>query len=128
MTGDGELELNLPGLNDARDQDSAMVKACKLTIAALAEAGRLEPRHAVLTQLLVALAEAIDGGRRSGRASAVAMAARELRDTLLMLDPPPEDGDKGADALRLLRDFQAKVEAAANNGGQLPEGWSSDAH
>lgn len=90
-----------------------MVKACRLTIAALADAGKLQPAHAVLTQLLLELSGAIDRGRAAGRASAVAMAARELRDTLLMLDPPPEEGQSDQ-ALQLLREFWADVEAAAN--------------
>lgn len=111
-------------MEGTRESDSAMVKACRQTIEALAAADKLAPEHAVLTQLLLALAEAIDGGRRSGRASAVAMAARELRDTLVMIDPPPEDGAAGADALRALREFQAAVEYAANNGGVLPEGYA----
>lgn len=116
-------QLSLPGMDGPRENDSAMVKACRETIAALAEAGKLEPAHAVLTQLLLSLAEAIDGGRRSGRASAVAMAARELRDTLLMIDPPPEDGAAGTEALRALREFTSAVEYAANNGGVFPEGY-----
>lgn len=110
-------QLALPGMDGPRDNDSAMVKACRQTIEALANCGKLLPQHAVLTQLLLALSEAIDGGRRSGRASAVAMAARELRDTLLMIDPPPEDGAAGDAALQLLREFMAEVETAANNGG-----------
>jgi hypothetical protein len=119
-----DAQLALPGMEPARENESPMVRACRQTIDALATAGKLLPHHAVLTQLLMALAEAIDGGRRSGRASAVAMAARELRDTLLMIDPPPEDGKAGADALAALREFQAAVEYAANNGGALPEGWA----
>lgn len=114
-------QLALPGMDGPREHDSAMVRACRQTIVALEAAGKLLPQHAVLTQLLLALSEAIDGGRRSGRASAVAMAARELRDTLLMIDPPPEDGAAGDAALQLLREFTANVEAAANNGGALPE-------
>lgn len=113
-------QLELPGLGDARGSDSPMVKACRLTIGALAEVGKLEPRHAVLTQLMLSLCEAIDAGRRQGRASAVAMAARELRDTLLTIDPPPEEGDAGTEALRMLREFTDAVEAAANNGGVIP--------
>jgi hypothetical protein len=100
-----------------------MVAACRQTIRALEAADKLAPAHAVLTQLLLELAAAIDGGAQRGRASAVAMAARELRDTLLMIDPPPEDGPAGADALRALRDFTQAVEYAANNGGVLPEGY-----
>jgi hypothetical protein len=121
-------QLELPGLEPPRDNDSPMVRACRQTIAALQAADKLLPQHAVLTQLLLSLSEAIDGGRRSGRASAVAMAAKELRETLLMIDPPPEDGSASEDAARALREFMAKVEAAANNGGQLPDGWVPDAH
>ena len=106
-------QLELPGLEAPAAGDSAMVRACRLTVAALADAGKLLPQHAVLTQLLLELSGAIDRGRAAGRASAVAMAARELRDTLLMLDPPPEDGGGDA-ALQLLREFGADVEAAAN--------------
>lgn len=107
-------QLELPGLGDGQQRDSAMVRACRLTIAALADAGKLTPAHAVLTQLLLELSGAIDRGRQAGRASAVAMAARELRDTLLMIDPPPEDGAAGDRAAELLREFWADVEAAAN--------------
>lgn len=116
-------QLELPGLEPPSDRDSAMVKACRQTIAALSDADKLLPQHAVLTQLLLELSGAIDRGRAAGRASAVAMAARELRDTLLMIDPPPEDGAAGEDAARALKEFMAKVEAAANNGGVVPEGW-----
>lgn len=90
-----------------------MVRACKQTIDALRDAGKLRPQHAILTQLLLALSEAIDGGRRQGRASAVAMAARELRDTLLMIDPPDEDAGS-EDAAAALREFVERVELAAN--------------
>lgn len=112
-------QLELPGVGDAPARSSAMVLACHQTINALQSAGKLLPQHAVLTQLLLELSGAIDRGRAAGRASAVAMAARELRDTLLMIDPPPEDGAAGEEGARLLREFMAKVEAAAN--GELPE-------
>jgi len=113
-------QLELPGLGDGRPSDSLMVRACRQTIGALEDAGKLQPHHAVLTQLMLSLCEAIDGGRRQGRASAVAMAARELRDTLLMIDPPPEDGPAAEEGARLLREFMAQVEAAAN-GEVLPD-------
>ena len=117
---DQELDL---GLAPAQESDSAMVRAARRTIDALADAGRLTASSAILVQLLLELAEAIDKGRRSGRASAVAMAARELRETMTLLDPPPEDGDAGSRARQALADFVAMAEAAANNGGQLPTGW-----
>lgn len=119
----GDTQLELPGMGEPENRSSAMVRACHSTIKALAEVGKLAPQHAVLTQLLLELSGAIDRGRAAGRASAVAMAARELRDTLLMIDPPPEDGPAGEDAARQLREFMATVEAAANNGGVVPEGW-----
>lgn len=113
----------LPGLEEPAETSSAMVKAAHTTIRALEAAGKLAPQHAMLTQLLLELAGAIDRGRKAGRASAVAMAARELRDTLLMLDPPPEDGAAGDKAREALERFVAAAEAAANNGGIVPEGW-----
>lgn len=109
----GQEQLQLPGMEPARETDSLMVKACRQTIDALAEAGKLKPQHAVLTQLLLALSEAIDGGRRSGRASAVAMAAKELRETILMIDPPDDDAASD-DAAKALREFIERVEQAAN--------------
>lgn len=120
---DQQGQLDLPGLEPPAPHASAMVKAAHVTITALREAGRLEPQHAMLTQLLLELAGAIDRGRAAGRASAVAMAARELRDTLLMLDPPPVDGSAGDKAREALERFTAAAEAAAQNGGQLPEAW-----
>lgn len=119
---DQELDLGLP---QVRDSDSPMVKACHRTIQALEATGKLTAASALLVQLLLELSAAIDRGRAAGRASAVAMAARELRDTLLMLDPPPEDGAAGERALHALEEFVAAAEAAANNDGVVPEGWQS---
>lgn len=111
-------QLELPGVvPPAGDHDSAMVSAAKRSLAQLAATGQLTERHAVQVQLVVSLAGAIDAGTRAGRASAVAMAARELRETMLVLDPPPEDPAEGAEALRRWEDFMAKVEAAANQDG-----------
>lgn len=121
MAADEQLEL--PGLGEPAAGSSAMVRAAHDTIAQLHQLGTLEPKHALLAQLVLELAEAIDRGRRSGRASAVAMAARELRDTLLMIDPPPEDGAAGDKAREDLARFLAAAELAANNGGHLPDGW-----
>jgi hypothetical protein len=102
----------LPGLEPSRESDSAMVKAARLTLAALRDADKLKPEHALLTQLILSLAQAIDGGTRSGRASAVAMAAKELREALLQLDPPPEEGQ--TDAAAVLRQFMDDLERHAN--------------
>ena len=93
----------------------------RATLRALDHAELLEPRHAALSQLCLSLAQAIDGGARSGRASATAMAAAQLRETLLVLDPPPAEGNEGADALARLNEFMAQLQAAADgNVVQLP--------
>ena len=104
--------LEVPELHHA---DSPMVRAAKSTLAELARTGAVGARHAVQVQLVIQLAQAIDAGTRSGRASAVAMAAAQLRETMLVLDPPDELGS--ADMRDRLREFMATVERAANNGG-----------
>lgn len=114
----GQLELWTMAPHDARD--TPLVQATKATLSVLREHDRLPPERAALAQLCLSLAAAIDGGARSGRASAVAMAAAQLRDTMLVLDPPPEDGDASADAMRMLGEFMTKLEAAAE-AGQPPE-------
>lgn len=108
---DQELDL---GLDPPRESDSPMVRACHRTIDALRTDGKLTAANSLLVQLLLELSAAIDRGTRSGRASAVAMAARELRETVALLDPPPEDGDAGTAARQLLADFVAHAEAVAN--------------
>lgn len=115
-----EDQLALPGLElpAASDSDSAMVLAAKASLAELKRTGALEPRHAVQCQLVLQLAQAIDRGSSSGRASAVAMASKELRETMLVLDPPDELGT--ATKREQLADFMKLLEHAANNGGQLP--------
>lgn len=123
VTASEQGALELPGLEPPAAGSSAMVKAAHTTIRALEAAGKLAASDAMLTQLLLELAGAIDRGRAAGRASAVAMAARELRDTLLMLDPPPEAGAAGDKAKALLEQFVAAAELAANNGGVVPDGW-----
>lgn len=116
---DGQLQL--PGIDLAdRDNDTPMVAATRATIGALRDEGKLTRADTAMVQLALSLSAAIDGGARSGRASAVAMAAQQLRDTLLTLDPPPEDGDATEGAKRQLAEFMQALEYAANHGGQLP--------
>ena len=109
-------QLELPGIGEPAAGASAIVRAAHTTLQQLRELGRLEPRHAVLAALILELAESIDRGKRSGRASAVAMASKELRETVLMLDPPPESDalDASEAARKALRDFMEQVERAAN--------------
>jgi hypothetical protein len=110
---DEQLPLNLPGLEGVRENDSAMVKATRMTLEAWATSGKLLPHHAVLTQLMLSLAQAIDGGARSGRASAVAMAAQQLQSVVQLIDPPDETPGAGVEALRLLQQFMARLDATA---------------
>lgn len=110
---DEQLPLDLPGLEGARDNDSAMVRATRMTLEAWATSGKLLPHHAVLTQLMLSLAQAIDGGARSGRASAVAMAAQQLQSVVQLIDPPDETPGAGVEALRLLQEFMGRLDIAA---------------
>lgn len=105
----------LPGLEvpDARESDGPMAKSAAATLQALGPT--LEPRHAVLVQLVRSLAGAIDAGVRSGRASAVAMAAKQLLETMLVLDPPPEVVGT-ADARSAMAAFVEALERHANEG------------
>jgi len=119
MTDD---QPTLPGLGPDRPGDTPMLAAMRATLRALDQADQLEPRHAALAQLCLSLAQAIDGGARSGRASATAMAAAQLRETLLVLDPPPAEDPAGHDALARLDAFMAALDqaASADNVVQLP--------
>lgn len=111
----------IPGLEvpPASTADGPMVQAAVVTLQALQTGGVLEPRHSVLVQLVRSLAGAIDAGVRSGRASAVAMAAKQLLETMLVLDPPPEDGGIPEDRARqALAEFMDTLEAHANGEDQ----------
>lgn len=113
----------LPGLESmvpaATPHDGPMAQSARVTLAELERAGQIQARHAVLVQLVHSLAGAIDRGVQSGRASAVAMAAKQLLETMLVLDPPPEDPGAGT-AADALAEFFRKVEEAANAEGGTP--------
>ena len=89
-----QIELALPGLEldgaGTGRPASAMRKAVQVTLAELHELQLLKPRHTAIAQLALELADAVDSGVRHGRASAAAMAAGQLRDTLLALPEPEE--------------------------------------
>lgn len=94
----------LPGLEMPTRLQAEMVGAVRSTFAALDEAGLLEPRHAALMQLCLELADSVAAAKVSRRATAVALAARELRETLALL-PVPEvvENDGWADLESALR-------------------------
>jgi hypothetical protein len=89
------LELE-PELGTATALRSAVIT----TLTALHDDQLLEPRHAGLAQLALELADAVTAGRRSGRASAAAMAAAQLRETLQALPAP-----MAADAAQKFQSF-----------------------
>lgn len=105
-------------MRDPDERDSAMVQAAHHTLNALRDANMLDDRKALLANLVLELAAVIDRGTRAGRASAVAMAAAQLRETMLVLDPPPEDTDASAQAQQLLREFMARLDQATQH--QVP--------
>lgn len=107
MTNTTEVQPMLPGLElespgQVNGQTSMRVAVAE-TLSALKDDGLLEPRHVALAQLALELADAVTAGTRSGRASAAAMAAGQLRETLLAL-PQPQEAEAGAA-------FQAWVDA-----------------
>ncbi|MCC2034215.1 hypothetical protein [Microbacterium allomyrinae] len=110
MPNDHETAIELPGLElhpDGQQSVSAMRGAVIATIAALEKEGLLEPRHVAMCQLALEMADSVAAGRRSGRASAAAMAAAQLRETLMAL-PAPVAGDVKA----RFEDFVDKLVAA----------------
>ena len=106
----------LPGLEaPASGSEPAMVQAARTTLHALRADGVLTDRHAVLVALVLELAQAVAAGSRTGRASATAMAAAQLRETMLVLDPPPEVVG-AADSRAALAAFVQALEEHANTG------------
>lgn len=90
---------------DQREQHaSALVDAAYATLRALDDEHLLTPAHAVTCQLVLELARAVTAGVRSGRASAVALAARELREAIATLPTAvavvPDDWARFVDLLR----------------------------
>jgi hypothetical protein len=95
MTEQPESQPTLPGLELEPENGaapSALRSAVVVTINALQADGLLENRHAAMCQLALELADSVTAGRRSGRASAAAMAAAQLRETLLALPEPTASG------------------------------------
>lgn len=71
-------------------QSNVLRDAVARTVQELTSAGLLEAHHAAYVALAYELADAVVAGRRSGRASAAAMAAAQLREVLNDLPKPVE--------------------------------------
>ena len=94
VTDDGQGVLPLPGLEPEAKPSGALTAAVRRTIASLEGMGVLGERHAASCALALALAATMDNPRAMTRASAQAMAARELREVLGgLLDLAEGDGD-----------------------------------
>ena len=102
-------ETPLPGLDEQGPHASELRKAAARTIVALEAAGYLDERHAVITQLILDLADSVDAGRRHGRASAAALAAAQLLAAYAVITAPEEEGGDGDE----WKDFMAEVRRSA---------------
>lgn len=78
--------LPLPGLEDqVGGRVTELETAVRRSLKALDDAGLLQETHAMPMQLVLDLARAVGLGTRSGRASAAALAAAQLREAWAML-------------------------------------------
>lgn len=109
------VQLTLPGLELGAEnggKSGVLRRAVEATITALHAENLLQPRHAALCQLALTLADAVAVGTRSGRASAAAMAAAQLRETLQAL-PEPSQAGVAERFESWIRELQAESDAEA---------------
>lgn len=114
MSDDEQLEL--PGLEEPPAAAGALELAVRKTIRALDDLNLLEPRHALTCQLMIELAQAVAAGRAARRASAVALAAAQLREAFLSLPEPETEGGTDDAWTQLADDLRAAGEAAIRDG------------
>lgn len=83
----------LPGLEPVRAGSSAIERAAHRQLTALQARGLLRDDHAIVVALIGELASVVGQSATRGRGSAVAMAAKELREAMALLptDPGPQD-------------------------------------
>lgn len=101
---------SLPGLTLPGDAapTSGLVAAATTTLRVLDDKGLLRPEDALTVQLVLDLAAAVAAGVQSKRASAVALAARELREAMALL--PQTEAPTGPDTFEALAQMLATVE------------------
>lgn len=87
----------LDGLTLPTMTPSGMDGAAMTTLRRLDDLGLLDDRHTLTCQLILELAHVIGAGSRNARASAVAMAAKELREALATLPQPVDTPAGGTD-------------------------------
>lgn len=86
-----ESQPTLPGLDSPRPDATPMEQAARDTITRLRDEGRLTDQHQVPAQLVIDLARAVGISAEAGKAAGMAMAARELREALLLLPQTVND-------------------------------------
>lgn len=105
-------QLTFPGLEPAGGQafTTPLELAAMETLRELREQGLLRREHSLTVQLVLELARAVGRGVASGRASAVAMAAKQLTEAMALL-PAPSSEDVPLESSDW-RAFLATAEAA----------------
>lgn len=107
-----DSSLPLPGLAAPdRGGVTELERAARRSLAALDSAGLLQENHAVLMQLVLDLARAVGLGAASGRASAAAMAAAQLREAWAMLPTLDMDTGSGDEWDKLAMELRAQADA-----------------
>lgn len=111
MTNPDENQPTLPGL-ELGEHRGALREAVVATIEALREDGLLERRHTGMAQLALEMADAVQRGIQSNRASAAAMAAAQLHAALEAL-PKPLEASTAAKFDALLDELRKTTDAPA---------------
>lgn len=90
-----DAALPLPGLDTPAAGMTALERAARRSLDALDKAGLLNETHALPMALVLDLARAVAMGTSTGKASAAALAAAQLREAFLLLpvldDAPAQD-------------------------------------
>ncbi len=108
MTTPDESQPTLPGL-ELGEHVGSLRAAVITTLEALQLDGLLEPRHAMVAQLALEMADAVQRGIAGGKASAAAMAGAQLLAAYQALPQP-----LAADAQAAFRDFVLALERDVN--------------
>lgn len=87
-----ETQPFLPGMAPLDAGPTPLEQAARIQLQKLADDGLLNDNHAIAVQLVLDLARAIGVSATRGRASAMALASKELREALALL--PAHDTDE----------------------------------
>ena len=85
-----DLQPELDGLGDVRPDATKLETAAHQMLQQLHQDGVIDDSHVLIEQVIVDLARAVGISAQQGKAAGMAMAAKELREYLLLL---PKTGD-----------------------------------